>query len=288
MSGPQRKFLESPDEVVHFDHGRAELVQIGDWTVGRAVQDVGWRWSVHVKPLVGTEWCMTHHMGLQLSGRLHVLMQDGREMDVGPGELYDIPPGHDAWTVGGEPAVSFDFSGLRDWVPSRLTVGERVLATIFFSDIVDSTARARHLGDRAWRDLLERHDEWTRGVLAVHRGRLVKQTGDGMLAMFDSAARAIRCAAALRERVGGLGIALRIGVHTGEVEPDEGDLHGIAVHEAARLTALAAPGEILVSAITRDMVAGTELELVERGAHELKGLPGARQVYALAMPEPAG
>jgi class 3 adenylate cyclase len=282
MGRVQKKPLDEPDAIAAFDHGRAELIQLGGWTVGRTVQEPGWRWSTHVRPLVGTEWCMSHHMGLHLTGRLHVLMQDGTELAVEPGDVYDIPPGHDAWTVGDEAAVSFDFSGLRDWVPSRLTIGERVLATIFFTDIVDSTGLAGQLGDRAWRDLLERHDERARAVIGASRGRVIKRTGDGLLAMFDSAARALRCAAAVRERVAELGVAVRIGVHTGEVELAEDDLHGIAVHEAARITGQAGAAEILLSATTRDMIAGAGLDVLERGRFELKGLTGTRTLFLFA------
>lgn len=279
MARIQRKRFDEPDEVVSFDHGHADLFQIGEWTLGRGVLEPGWRWSEHVKPIVSTEWCMSHHTGLQFSGRLHVLMADGSETEIGPGDIYDIPPGHDAWVLGDEPCVSFEFSGIRTWIPSRMTVGERVLATIFFSDIVDSTGTAKRLGDRAWRELLERHDERARTTVTHYRGRPVKQTGDGLLAMFDGAARAIRCAAALREAVADLGITVRVGVHTGEVELDEGDLHGIAVHEAARIVSLAQPNEILVSATTRAMLAGAGVNLVARGSYDLKGLDGSREIY---------
>jgi class 3 adenylate cyclase len=281
MPRVQRKSMGEPDEVVRFDHGRAELLQIGEWTVGRIVQEPRWRWSEHVKPIVGTEWCMTHHMGYMLSGRLRVLMEDGTEADLGPGDVYDIPPGHDAWTVGDEPAIGFDFSGLRTWVPSRLTVGERVLATILFTDIVGSTEQLARAGDRQWRALLEAHDERARAAIASFRGTIVRHTGDGILATFDSAARAIRCAAAIRDRVAGLGLAIRAGVHTGEVELDEGDLHGIAVHETARLMGLGGAGQVVVSATTRDLVAGAGLELIEHGRQTLKGLEGERQVFLL-------
>jgi class 3 adenylate cyclase len=281
MAGVRRKSLDAPDEVVHFDRGRAELLQIGEWTVGRTIHDPHWRWSDHVKPIVGTDWCMAHHMGYMLSGRLRVRMADGTESEIGPGEVYDLPPGHDAWTVGDEAAVSFDFSGLRNWMPSSLTVGERVLATLLITDIVGSTEQLARVGDRAWRTLLEAHDERARSVIASFRGSVVRQTGDGMLVTFDAAARAIRCAAALRERVAELGIRIRVAVHTGEVELDEGDLHGIAVHEAARLVDLAGPDQVVVSATTRDLVAGAGIHLVEHGRHALKGLEGDRPVFLL-------
>ena len=257
-------------------------------TVGRQILEPGWRWSEHVKPLVGTDWCQTHHLSLSLSGWTRVRLADGTEFEIGPGDLMDIPPGHDAWVVGDEASVSFEFGGMRTWLPSTLDAGERVLATVMFTDIVDSTAQLQRIGDRAWRRLLVDHDELVRRVLDEFRGWLVNTTGDGILATFDGPARAIRAAAAIRTGLTDLGISVRAAVHTGEVEMADGELRGVAVHEAARLMALAGPGEILVSGTTRDLVAGSNLALEERGRYELKGLPGARIVYALAGPGEGG
>jgi class 3 adenylate cyclase len=158
---------------------------------------------------------------------------------------------------------------------------ERMLATILFTDIVGSTERAASRGDRDWRQLLERHDELVRRELARHRGREIKQTGDGFFAAFDGPARAVQCAAAITERVRQLGIEIRAGVHTGECEVRNGDLAGMAVHIGARVGACAEPGEVLVSGTVKDLVVGSELRFADRGAHELKGVPGEWRLYSV-------
>jgi pimeloyl-ACP methyl ester carboxylesterase len=157
---------------------------------------------------------------------------------------------------------------------------ERALATVLFTDIVGSTERAAELGDRAWRDLLERHDATVRRQLAVHRGREVKTLGDGFLAVFDGPARAIRCAAAIREELAAIGIEVRSGIHTGEVELIGEDVGGMAVNIGARIGALAGSGEVLVSSTVRELVVGSGLEFADRDRHALKGAPGEWHLYA--------
>jgi class 3 adenylate cyclase len=157
---------------------------------------------------------------------------------------------------------------------------DRSLTTIVFTDIVDSTVKAAELGDRRWRDLLERHNQSVRAQLARFGGREIKTTGDGFCATFDSPTQAVRCALAACERVGSLGIAIRAGVHTGEVEVWGEEIGGLAVHIAARVGAAAAAGEVLVSSTVRDVVAGTDLTFEDRGEHELKGVPGSRKLSA--------
>jgi class 3 adenylate cyclase len=156
---------------------------------------------------------------------------------------------------------------------------ERVLATVVMTDIVDSTGRANVLGDRAWRQLLQRHDDVTRRELERFRGREVKQTGDGFLATFDGPARAVRCAAAIRDALAPHGIALRTGVHTGECELRGDDVSGIAVHIAARVGSAAGPGEVLVSSTVHDLVIGSGLEFEHRGERELPGIPGSWRLF---------
>ncbi|HSI26088.1 MAG TPA: adenylate/guanylate cyclase domain-containing protein [Aeromicrobium sp.] len=163
---------------------------------------------------------------------------------------------------------------------------ERVLATVMFTDIVDSTTKASAMGDRAWRDLLEAQNEVLRRELARFRGREVKTLGDGMLATFDGPARAIRCAQAAIDAVRALGIDLRVGLHTGEVEMVEGadgapDVAGIAVHIAARVGAKAGTGEVLVSGTVKDLVAGSGIRFADRGEHELKGIPDQWRLFAV-------
>jgi pimeloyl-ACP methyl ester carboxylesterase len=159
---------------------------------------------------------------------------------------------------------------------------ERALATILFTDLVDSTARAAELGDRRWRHLLERHDATVRRQLALHRGREVKTVGDGFLATFDGPARAIRCAAALRGELGSLGLEVRAGIHTGEVEMIGEDVGGIAVNIGARIGAEAVAGEVLVSSTVRELVVGSGLEFADRGVRTLKGVPGEWRLFAIS------
>jgi class 3 adenylate cyclase len=156
---------------------------------------------------------------------------------------------------------------------------DRVLATVLFTDIVDSTKRAAELGDRQWRALLDRHDEAVRTQIGRFRGHEVKSLGDGFLATFDGPARAVRCAAAIANSVQPLGLAVRSGLHTGEIELNRDDIGGIAVHTAARVVAMAGPGETVVSSTVRDLVAGSGLRFEDRGRHALRGLPEEVQLY---------
>jgi pimeloyl-ACP methyl ester carboxylesterase len=161
---------------------------------------------------------------------------------------------------------------------------DRMLATVLFTDIVESTSTAIELGDRRWRELLERHNALVRRELLRHRGREISYAGDGFLAAFDGPARAIRCAIAISEGVKDLGLSIRAGLHAGECEVTDGGLAGVAVHTGARVAAKAGADEVLVSSTVRDLVAGSGIAFSERGAHELKGLPGRWQLFAVAHP----
>jgi class 3 adenylate cyclase len=166
-----------------------------------------------------------------------------------------------------------------DLSPARIP--DRVLATLLFTDIVDSTPQTASIGDSAWRDLLERHHTVVRGLLARHEGEEVDSSGDGFFASFDGPGRAIDCARALHEELGALGLEIRIGIHTGECERVDGKLGGIAVPIGARIMSLAGAGEVLVSGTVKDLVAGSGLEFEDRGMHELKGVPGEWRLYAV-------
>jgi class 3 adenylate cyclase len=159
---------------------------------------------------------------------------------------------------------------------------ESVLATVLFTDIVGSTARQAELGDRGWADLLREHHAAVRGCLARYRGRELDTAGDGFFAAFDGPARGIRCAQAIVDAVRPLGLEVRAGLHTGECRTVDGKVAGLAVSIGARVTSLAAPSEILVSQTVRDLIAGSGLDLADRGEHSLKGVPGAWRVYAVA------
>jgi len=158
---------------------------------------------------------------------------------------------------------------------------DRVLASVLFTDIVDSTRKAAELGDRAWKALLDKHDALAERQVERQRGRLVKKTGDGILATFDGPARSVRCAQAIREGARGLGLQVRAGVHIGEVEQRVADVSGLGVHIASRIEGLARPGEVLVSRTVADLVVGSGLAFSDRGEHELKGVPGRWQLLAV-------
>jgi class 3 adenylate cyclase len=269
----QSKSFDVPDDTVRFDHGLIQLVTVGSITFGREVLEPGWRWSEHVKPIVGTDWCEFHHVVFVLSGRMHVITRDGEAYDVGAGEVVDVSPGHDAWVVGDKPVVTIDFQGVVGWARAP-EPGDRVLTTVLFTDIVDSTIAAERLGDQAWKQLLAAHQEDVQALLGHHRGRLVNTTGDGIVATFDAPARAIRSALDLGDAARKLGIEIRAGVHTGEVEFVDQDLRGVAVHVAARIMAAAEPGTTYVSTTTRDLTLGAGLEFIGRGTRTLKGISG--------------
>jgi class 3 adenylate cyclase len=291
MARLQAKPFATPDEVRSTQHGKITILDLDDMVVGRLAFEPGWRWSEVVKPIAGTELCEYHHIGVTVSGTLRVQMRDGTELEIGPDTAYEIPPGHDAWVIGDEPYVSFDFAGMRGFAMAPDTPGERVLATILFTDVVDSTATAERLGDTRWRRVLSDQADRVRLNLAAFRGREIKDTGDGFLAIFDGTARAVRCAAAIRDSVAELGVQIRAGIHTGEIEIVPNDVRGVAVHVASRIMALAGPGEVLVSGTTYELLAGSGLPFEDRGSHELKGLSGARSVYALgeaALPVSGG
>ena len=218
----QRKSFTTPDQVRTFQAGRVDIVTLDENAMGRFVFQPGWRWSKDVAPIVNTHSCQHRHLGYTLSGQLEVRMDDGTKLVIGPGDAYEIPPGHDAWVVGDVPWDSVEFASAHAYGLSPEQLGERVLATILFSDIVDSTA------------MLER-----------------------------------------------LGLRLRVGIHTGEVELAGGQARGVAVDAAARVASLAGRREVLVCGTTRDLLDGSDLSFEPRGEHELKGLSGKRPIFVL-------
>lgn len=281
MAAIDVKTFRNPDESRVFEKGTLAIVTLGDVTIARTIAEPGWRWSEHIRPLAGTISCQVHHLGFVVRGRIRVQMDDGTAQEMGPEDIYDIPPGHDAWVVGDDDAEIFDWAGgMGTFAKPAIEASDRLLTTLLFTDIVGSTNTAERIGDAAWRELLARHNTVVRRELDRYRGREVGTTGDGFLAMFDSAARAVRCAAAIGVAVQPLELAIRAGVHTGEVELVAGDVRGLAVHAAARIGQLAGRGEVLVSATTVDLLQASGLRFEERGAHELKGLSGSRSIYA--------
>jgi class 3 adenylate cyclase len=291
LAGPQKKSLDAPDRRVRVEGITADVVEVGDASVARNVFAPGAHCALGGRVLAGnrraSESCQAHHTGVLLEGGLHIETDDGSVLDIGPNDVYDIPPGHDGWATGDAPMRAITWSGVRTWLPNA-EAGERVLATLLVTDIVGSTELAVRLGDRAWRELLSRHNTEVRDILDAFRGREVATTGDGFLALFDGAGRAIRAAQRIRDGARALGLEIRAGVHTGEVELVGADVRGVAVHEAARIAAGAAAGEILVSATTRQLAEGPDFTFEERGERQLKGLAGPRVLYAVAADGASG
>jgi len=201
-----------------------------------------------------------------------------------PGAKYVGLPGRNAWHLVEPWRASFQEIAKFLTGHQAEVADDRVLATVLFTDIVNSTRRAAEIGDRDWRALLDAHDAVVRAQLARFRGREVNTSGDGFLAMFDGPQRAIRCAIAIRDAVRALGIEVRAGLHTGECEVRGEDIGGIAVHIGARVSALAGPNDVLVSRTLKDLVIGSGLEFEERGAYELKGVPGEWRLSVVASP----
>jgi class 3 adenylate cyclase len=276
-----RKNLRRPDEVRTFSNGRIEVFNVGDVVIGRAVYEPGWRWSTDVRPRVGTSSCEVHHQGLVISGGLRIAMDDGPELEVGPGDLFEIPPGHDAWVLGDEPWISVDYSGRRYFALEAPATGAPVVATILFTDIVDSTPTAARLGNAAWRELIAEHNVKARVEIDRYRGREISTTGDGLFVLFESPAAALRCASAICVSAAALGLGVRAGVHSGEVMQTGHEVRGIAVHTAARVMSLAGAGEVLASRTTRDLADGSGLRLESRGPQHLKGIADPVEVFAL-------
>jgi class 3 adenylate cyclase len=268
----QKRNLGAPDELRSVGRGRLELVEMGDAAFGRITYEPGWRWSQDLKPLIGTDWCEIHHVGYCVSGSLRAEMRDGSSMEIGGGDIFEVPPGHDAWVVGDEPWVSVDWTGRRFFGKPPDTTSQRVLATILFTDIVGSTQVASQLGDQAWRDRLAQYHAMTRRALEHYRGREIATTGDGILATFDSPARAVRCALETAAGSRGLDLEQRAGLHTGEVEYAGEDVRGVAVHLAARVAAAAGADEVFVSPITNGLLVGSGIPTLSRGNHSLKGI----------------
>jgi class 3 adenylate cyclase len=280
----QAKSFAAPDDVRSMPLVRFETVGLDEARVGHCTFEPGWRWSTHLASLVGTTSCQMRHFGYSMSGVVRVVMDDGQTLDVGPDTIFEIPPGHDKWVVGEEPWATIEWGASGRAMEAALSyAGNRTLATVMFTDIVASTATLERIGDSAWHDLLVAHNVRIRAELNVFRGREIKTTGDGFLALFDSASRAVRAAAAIVASARAMDLPVRVGINTGEVELVGGDVRGMAVHTASRLLDLAGPNQVLISTTTRDLIDDPDLVVEDAGTHELKGLSGSRQVYRVVL-----
>lgn len=275
-----RSFATSGD-VRDFPNGYTTVLQLDETVVGYGVYEPGWRWATDMPGIAGTPTCQLHHVGYAVSGVLHVVTDAGQELDVREQSVYEIPPGHDAWVVGDEPFVTIDWTSARTWGLTPEGVGDGVIVTILFTDIVDSTATLHRIGDQAWREQLVTHNARLREHLNAHRGREIRTTGDGLLAVFDRPVRAVRCAEAMATTSRAMELPIRVGIHTGEVEFVGDDARGLAVHTAARVMSLGGADDVMVSSTTRELLEGSGIRLEDAGEHELKGLPGVRRVFRL-------
>lgn len=277
----RRKRFDKPDELRTVEKAQIQLVELGELALGRTTFEPGWRWSEHVKPIVGTESCQIHHIGVVLSGQLHVELNEGASLELVEGDVFEVPPGHDAWVVGDEPWVSLDYAGRRMFAKAPEEFSDRFLRTVVFTDLSRSTETLRLMGDAKWRLLLAEHNQRAREAIERFSGREVQTTGDGFLVLFDSPAAAVRGAAAMINAAAGLKLTARAAVHTGEVELQGDEVRGIAVHTTARILELAKPSEVLVSGTVRDLLSGSGLEFEDRGEFELRGTGDKRRLAAL-------
>ena len=280
MGSIEHKNLDEPDEIRELPLMTLNLVRVGSLMVGLGRVEPGFRWSTHMRKATDERLCQIHHVQMLLSGRFAVQMEDGEYVEIAPNEVFDVPPGHDAWVLGDEPAVLLDFLGNVGQLGLPAS-HDRIVTTLLMTDIVDSTATASRLGDVAWKQKLGEHNRIVRIRLGRYRAREVNTTGDGFLAMFASARGAIGCAASIRDATDEIGLPVRIGVHTGEVELLPGGIGGVAVHAAARVMALGGASEIMVSSNTNGLIEDDDLRFESKGVQRLKGLPSPIEVFAL-------
>jgi pimeloyl-ACP methyl ester carboxylesterase len=316
LYGSYARVLEAPDypqgvtegELAMFveihDKGWGEGVALGAWAPSRRDDEQLKQWWARLQRLAASPGMVRNIFALYpqvdcrdvlptIQAPTLVLHRRGdRMINIEMGRyLAENIPGSKLVELDGDDHLFFvgDADAVLDEIEEFLTgvrpvpPVERVLATVLFTDVVGSTERAADMGDERWRKLLDAHHAQVRRQLERFHGQEVKTTGDGFLATFDGPARAIHCATAIRDAVRGLGLEVRAGLHTGEVELSDGDIAGIAVHLGSRVAAVAEPGEVLVSRTVVDLVAGSGLTFADRGEHALKGVPGEWQLFAVEV-----
>jgi class 3 adenylate cyclase len=280
MSRVEVRDLGEPEAVVSYPLGTANQVRLAHTVVTRHVLQPGWSWEEHAQPLVGTESCELYHRGVVLSGRMGVRTDEGEQLVIGPNEVFDLPPGHVTWVEGDEELVMVDWARGAGF-GTQPGEGSRMLASILFTDIVDSTTLARNAGDASWKRTVAMHDDVVRSLLTGFGGREIETAGDSFLVVFDSAESAVRCGLALIPALDAIRLQIRVGIHSGEVVMSDDHVRGLAVHAAARMLDQAGSGEVLVSGTTRDLAEGaTGLTFESRGRHRLKGLEREHELFA--------
>jgi class 3 adenylate cyclase len=274
--------LGEPEAVVTYPLGESHQVRLAGTVVTRHVLQPGWSWEEHAQPLAGTTSCELYHRGVVLRGRMGIRTDEGEEVVVGPNEVFDLPPGHVTWVEGDEELVMVDWAGGAGFDPQAGS-DARAMATILFTDIVDSTVQAQREGDAAWKRTAAMHEDVVRTVLVRFGGREIETAGDSFLIVFDGAERAIRSGLELVEALAAIRVSIRVGIHSGEVALSGERVQGLAVHVAARILAEAGSGEVLVSGTTRDLAEGAAgLAFESRGRHRLKGLEREHELFAAA------
>ena len=217
MSPVEVRDLGEPEAVVTYPLGASHQVRLAGTVVTRHVLQPGWSWEAHAQPEVGTASCELYHRGVVLRGRMGIRTDEGEEVVIGPNQVFDLPPGHVTWVEGDEELVMVDWAGGAGFDPQPGRGDARVMATILFTDIVDSTVHARTEGDAAWKRTVAMHEDVVRTVLVRFGGREVETAGDSFLIVFDGAERAIRCGLELVEALAAIRVSIRVGIHSGEV-----------------------------------------------------------------------
>ena len=283
MSRVEVRDLDEPEAVVSHPLAATNQVRLAQTVVSRHVLQPGWSWEEHARPMVGTPSCELYHRGVVLSGRMGIRTDDGEELVVGPNQVFDLPPGHVTWVEGEDELVMVDWAGGAGFDPQ--SGGEaRALATILFTDVVDSTARASDAGDASWKRTAAMHDDVVRNVLPEFGGREIETAGDSFLVVFDNVESAIRCGLALVRALAAMKLPIRVGIHSGEVVMSPDHVRGLAVHAAARIVDEARPDEVLVSGTTRDLAEGAiGLTFESRGRFRLKGLNREHELFSVVL-----
>jgi class 3 adenylate cyclase len=283
MSPVEVRNLDEPEAVVSHPLGATDQVRLAGTVVSRHVLQPGWSWEEHARPSAGTPSCELYHRGVVLSGRMGIRTDEGEELVVGPNQVYDLPPGHLTWVEGDDDLVMVDWAGGAGFDPESGREA-RALATILFTDIVASTARASEAGDASWKRTVAMHDDVVRNLLPEFGGREIETAGDSFLVVFDNVESAIRCGMSLVPALATVQLPIRVGIHSGEVTMSTDHVRGLAVHAGARIVDQARAGEVLVSSTTRDLAEGaTGLTFESRGRFRLKGLNREYELFSVAL-----